>query len=197
MQPPSEQPAINTGSPLKPAELHVDRDLNKKRDDQGHENGNGGAVMARSGVSHRGSPGKLQHIIHVVIKTLNVALQALREAAALLVDATDREALLIQLLHPGIPVLGRRPWLLHANIIPSQLPADDQHLYGSQKDFNTDIRGDMKYRYIEELMHQVGAMTMHKQHHRPCCFLCLHMKSTTNCQARVQESRGAWVTPQK
>ena len=32
-------------------------------------------------------PGKLQDIIHIVVEPLNVAFQALREAAALLVDA--------------------------------------------------------------------------------------------------------------
>ena len=33
------------------------------------------------------SPGELEHIIYIVVKALDVALQALREAAALLVDA--------------------------------------------------------------------------------------------------------------
>ena len=35
------------------------------------------------------SPGELQYIIHIVVKSVNVALQALREAAALLVNAAD------------------------------------------------------------------------------------------------------------
>ncbi len=33
------------------------------------------------------SPGKLQDIIHIVVEALNIALQALREPAALLVNA--------------------------------------------------------------------------------------------------------------
>jgi hypothetical protein len=58
----------------------------------------------------------VEHVVHIMVETLHIAFEALREAAALLVDAADREALSVELLDPGPCVLWGGSWRLQAII---------------------------------------------------------------------------------
>jgi hypothetical protein len=124
----------------------------------------------------------LQYIIYVVMEALHIALKALREPTALLIDAADREARAIQGLNPRLAVLRRHARGLHLKAAVSAKAACCQQ-DSSVKPVYTDtglctqrIKDEGAHRYVEKLMQKIGTMTMDEEHHRLCFAWCLQTR---------------------